>query len=190
MDITLSTLCVKVFVDEVFEHIIGPPSSSSTTVAVLSTLVDSFFDEKEELLSSKLKELLRPFKEGYALPLDADFQQTMEKTAAERAATQAEGDSDSEQQKGITTFSHRRNDFGIENIIHTMQKFYDMALRTFTDNLINLAIESCLVQDLLGLFTPRLVNSMDDRKLAELAAEPEGVRNYRSQLREDIKLLK
>lgn len=65
-----------------------------------------------------------------------------------------------------------------------------MALRTFTDNLINLAIESCLVQDLPNLLTPRLVNSMDAGKLAEFAAESEEVRNYRSQLREDIKLLK
>lgn len=65
-----------------------------------------------------------------------------------------------------------------------------MALRTFTDNLINLAIESCLVQDLPSLFTPRIVNSMDDRKLAEFAAESKGVCDYRSQLREDIKLLK
>lgn len=119
---------VKVFVDDVFEHIIGPPSSSSTTVAILSNLVDRFFDEKEELLSSKLKELLRPFKEGYALPLDADFQEAMEKTAAERNATQAEGGSDLEQQKGITIFSQRRNDFGIEHIIHTMQTFYDVSL--------------------------------------------------------------
>ncbi|KAK7721604.1 hypothetical protein SLS63_009510 [Diaporthe eres] len=181
---------VKEFVDEVFEHIIGPPSSSSTTVAILSTLVDDFFDEKEELLSSKLKELLRPFKEGYALPLDADFQEAMEKTAAERAEAQGEGGSNLGQQTGMTIFSQRRIDFGIEHMFDTMQNFYDMALRTFTDNLINLAIESCLVQDLPSIFTPRLVNIMDDRKLAEFAAESEEVRNYRSQLREDIKLLK
>lgn len=119
---------VKVFVDEVFEHIVGPSSSGSTTVAILSTLVDTFFDEKEALLASKLKELLRPFLEGYALPLDADFQEAMEKTAAERATFQAEGGSDLEQQRGITIFSQRRNDFGIEYILQTMQKFYDVSL--------------------------------------------------------------
>lgn len=119
---------VKVFVDEVFEHIIGPPSSNRTTVAILSTLVDSFFDEKEEILSSKMKELLRPFKEGYALPLDADFQEAMGKTEAERATTQAEDSSELEQQKRIAVFPQRRKDFGIEHIIHTMQTFYDVSL--------------------------------------------------------------
>lgn len=66
---------------------------------------------------------------------------------------------------------------------------FQMGLRTFTDNLINLAIESCLVQDLRNLFTPRLVNDMDHEKLAHFAAESEEVCNYRSQLRDDIKLL-
>lgn len=65
-----------------------------------------------------------------------------------------------------------------------------MALRTFTDNLINLATESCLIQDLPGLFTPRLVNSLDNSKLAKLAAESEDVRNHRLQLQGDIQLLK
>ena len=64
-----------------------------------------------------------------------------------------------------------------------------MALRTFTDNLINLAIESCLIQDLPNLFTPRLVNDLDNARLANLAAESEEVRNYRLQLQKDIKLL-
>ncbi|GKT64312.1 dynamin family protein [Colletotrichum tofieldiae] len=184
---------VKAFVDEAFEHIVGPPSSSSTTAAILSTSVDDFFEEKEQVLSAKLKELLRPFKEGYALPLDADFHEAMEKAAAERAAAQVEGGSDLEQHVEIAMLSQRSNDFGTERIVDTMETFYDsfqMALRTFTDNLINLAIESCLVQDLPSLFTPRLVSSMDDEKLAELAAESEEVRNYRSQLQEDIKLLK
>lgn len=65
-----------------------------------------------------------------------------------------------------------------------------MALRTFTDNLINLGIESCLIQDLPNLFTPRLVNNMDSEELEQLAAESEEVRSYRFQLRDDVKVLK
>lgn len=64
-----------------------------------------------------------------------------------------------------------------------------MALRTFTDNLINLSIESCLIQDLPNLFTPRLVNDMDNEKLAKFAAESQEIRSYRSQLQKDIKVL-
>lgn len=118
---------VKVFIDEVFEHIVGPSSSSSTTVAILSTFVDSFFDEKEELLSAKLKELLRPLKEGYALPLDADFQEAMEKTAA-----RTESGNDVEKRLSMAIYSPRSDEFGTEKIIQTMQTFYDVGtiLRT------------------------------------------------------------
>lgn len=65
-----------------------------------------------------------------------------------------------------------------------------MALRTFTDNLINLALESCLIQELPGILTPRDVHAMDETRLAELAAESEESRARRTQLQTDIELLK
>lgn len=64
--------------------------------------------------------------------------------------------------------------------------YFQVALRTFTDNLINLAIEICLIQDLRSLFTLRLVSEMDYEKLAQFAAK---VRNYCSQLLDGIKIL-
>lgn len=67
------SLVAKAFVDEVFKHVVGAPTMTSTTEAILSTCVDPFFDEKERLLESKLEELLRPYSQGFALPLDADF---------------------------------------------------------------------------------------------------------------------
>lgn len=68
--------------------------------------------------------------------------------------------------------------------------FPQMTLRTFTDNLINLAVESCLVQGLPNMFTPSLVSGMSDNELKNLAAESEDVRVCRAQLREEVELLK
>jgi hypothetical protein len=65
-----------------------------------------------------------------------------------------------------------------------------MALRTFTDNVINLAVESCLVQDLSNIFTPRQVSNMDESMLQKLAAESPEVHDLRAQLEEDVRLLK
>lgn len=65
-----------------------------------------------------------------------------------------------------------------------------MALRTFTDNVINLAVESCLVQDLPNIFTPRQVSNMDESMLQKLAAESPEVCDLRTQLEEDVRLLK
>jgi hypothetical protein len=41
--------------------------------AILSTHVDPFFEAKRTVLSAKLQEILRPFKESYAMALDVDF---------------------------------------------------------------------------------------------------------------------
>ncbi|OHF03213.1 dynamin family protein [Colletotrichum orchidophilum] len=190
---------VKAFVDQAFEHVAGPLGTCSTTSTILSTCVDPFFDAKEEILENKLRELLRPVQEGYALPLDADFQEAMDGRKSDRDFEDASGDSDSNNasddssegsQHTGTDLSHRRNEFGTGQAIETMQTFYDMALRTFTDNLINLALESCLIQELPGILTPKDVNAMDDARLEELAAESEEIRARRTQLQSDIKLLK
>ncbi|KAF6790004.1 dynamin family protein, partial [Colletotrichum musicola] len=169
------TAVVKDFVDQAFEHVAGPMGTCSTTSAILSTCFDPFFDERQKVLESKIQELLRPFQEGYALPPDADFQEAMDYDSLHGSQQALE---------------RRRSDFGTGRVIQKMQTFYDMALRTFTDNLINLALESCLIQELPGILTPKAVSGMDDERLAELAAESEETRARRTQLQTDIKLLK
>ncbi|KAH0428256.1 hypothetical protein CcaCcLH18_09146 [Colletotrichum camelliae] len=193
------TAVVKVFVDEAFEHVAGPLGACSTTSTILSTCVDPFFDAREKILEKKLRELLRPLQEGYALPLDVDFQEAMDRRISDRGFEDASDNSDDDNLEEDNSdgsvhsradLPRRRNEFGTGRAIETMQTFYDMALRTFTDNLINLALESCLIQELPGIMTPKAVNEMDDKRLAELAAESEEIRERRTQLQTDIKLLK
>ncbi|KAI8308016.1 Interferon-induced GTP-binding protein Mx [Colletotrichum sp. SAR11_59] len=193
------TAVVKAFVDEAFEHVAGPLGTCSTTSTILSTCVDPFFDAREKVLENKVRELLRPLQEGYALPLDVDFQEAMDRRISDHGSEDASDNSNNEKSHDDNSegshnpradLSNRRNEFGTGRTIETMQTFYDMALRTFTDNLINLALESCLIQELPGILTPKAVNEMDDTRLAELAAESEEIRARRTQLQTDIKLLK
>ncbi|KAF3807860.1 Interferon-induced GTP-binding protein Mx [Colletotrichum gloeosporioides] len=203
------TAVVKAFVDEAFEHIAGPLGTCSTTSMILATCVDPFFDAREKILEIKLRELLRPLQEGYALPLDVDFQEAMSRGISHRGVEDVSDDSDDNNsddndsdddnsddddsdgsRHSRADLPRRRNEFGTGRAVETMLTFYDMALRTFTDNLINLALESCLIQELPGILTPKAVNGMDDTRLAELAAESEEIRERRTQLQTDIKLLK
>ena len=64
----------KTFVEDLFKHILG---SSRTTENILSSYVDDFFNTKEKVLNKKIAEFISPYKHGFALPLDRDFQQTM-----------------------------------------------------------------------------------------------------------------
>ncbi|EFQ25703.1 dynamin family protein [Colletotrichum graminicola] len=184
------SVAAKAFVDQIFEHVIGPSSKNNTTDAILSTCVDPFFEKRDETLAEKVKEILRPFKQGYAMPLDADFQEAMEARMAGRTAGQGEWVDNTSFSLGRTNEPQSTKEFGTDRIIDTMQTFYDMALRTFTENLINLVVESCLIRELPSIFTPKDVNLMSDERLAELAAESEEVSQRREQLQHHVALLR
>ncbi|KAF9870993.1 dynamin family protein [Colletotrichum karsti] len=169
------TAITKSFVEQVVEHLAGTANTCSTTFSILSTCVDPFFEERQKLLEHKLQELLRPYREGFSMVFDEGFEEDLRRRVSERNA--ASPDDSSEQESAA------------EWIIDMMQTFYHMSLRTFTDNLINLAVESCLVHELPGMFTPADVTRMSDARVAELAAETEETQSIRSQLEAEIRLL-
>ncbi|KAH6684888.1 P-loop containing nucleoside triphosphate hydrolase protein [Plectosphaerella plurivora] len=176
---------VRDFVDQVVLEVTGP-SNERIRNALLSVHVEPFFDAKQDVLAAELQKILRPYKESFALALDADFLDAMhEKTTRRRSANVG---------NAVTTLTAAEQvhvpEFGAEQIVDTVQTFYDMSLRTFTDNLITLVIESCLIQDLPGIFNPSTMSTMDEEQLSSFAAEEEGVTNYRSQLQTEIALLK
>ncbi|KAL2679187.1 hypothetical protein Neosp_009950 [[Neocosmospora] mangrovei] len=195
----------KAFVDDLFSHVAGPPGINRTTEAILTTCVDPFFEEKEKLLQDKLEELLRPYLEGYALPSDVDFYSSLSQRAMNRFASQlcsALQDQhpklfDKKAQLELEPWMITRameqeaeqGEFGTEKVIDMMQAYYEMSRRTFTDNVVNLAIESCLVCDIPNILTPTEVNCMSDLRLSELANESENTVSQRQTLREEVKIL-
>lgn len=64
-----------------------------------------------------------------------------------------------------------------------------MSIRTFTENVINLAIERCLIHDLPNILTPTEVDGMTEAHLEELAAEPSKTKSRRLLLDSEIKIL-
>lgn len=64
-----------------------------------------------------------------------------------------------------------------------------MSRRSFTDNIINLAIESCLIYDIPDILTPSKVDAMHPDQLDELAAESEDTQLRRSHLKAEIEIL-
>lgn len=120
---------VKIFITEAFEHVVGSSDSNTTTDAILNSVVLNFFVEKEHQLLLKLRELVRPFDEGYARPPDADFQDAMQKVSAEHDNDATEhGSNCSDEQAGAAISSKSNHDFGTDRMIHAMQTFYDVSL--------------------------------------------------------------
>jgi GTP-binding protein EngB required for normal cell division len=61
----------KVFVEELFIHVIGTDKQTANTILI--NYVDEFFAEKRKALKDKLEEILRPYKSAYGPPLDSEF---------------------------------------------------------------------------------------------------------------------
>lgn len=58
------------------------------------------------------------------------------------------------------------------------------------ENVINLAIENCLLCDIPGILTPRMVNRMTEERLTQLASESEEIIAQRKKLNEEIVALR
>lgn len=65
-----------------------------------------------------------------------------------------------------------------------------MSRRTLTENVINLAVESCLVCNIPDILTPGKVYTMSEGELKRLAAESEDVQVERAILKDQIEVLK
>ncbi|KXX73917.1 Interferon-induced GTP-binding protein Mx3 [Madurella mycetomatis] len=204
------------FVEEAFTHIIG--ADETTLRAVLSDCVDPFFVEREELLREKLLELLLPYEKGYGLPLEDEFSIKMEEKTLRRLAGRLVdrlGEAHPELFRPNARLSRQmlqravrdlgqaeRDEFATSRVIDMAVSHYEasrkafpkfpfcMSLRTFIDNVINLAVESCLVCDIPDILTPRKVDRMSANQLTELAAESDEVQSQRLALQNEVRTLR
>ncbi|CAG9976186.1 unnamed protein product [Clonostachys byssicola] len=195
------TLVAKAFVDAVFTHLAGPPDSNRTTEIILSSCVDPFFHAKEKILKSKLQELLKPYQNGYSVALDAEFHSAFSFKSNERTTNRIYNllkDKSAGEKLTRSMISAAVSDdndtkdgeYGAQTVIDMMRAYYETARRTFAVNVINLAIESCLIADMPSILTPTEVSIMPEHRLRELTSESEDVQDRRRHLREDVDVLR
>ncbi|KAI5457091.1 P-loop containing nucleoside triphosphate hydrolase protein [Mariannaea sp. PMI_226] len=158
------TASAKTFVNELFRHILGPPNATKALEHILSNCVNPFFEQKEKQLQRKLEELLQPYSQGYAFFLDEEFHRSLSQMSTDRLAKQLHGAMEKK-------YPEIESDSGIDRVIESMVAYYEMSRRTFTDNVINLAIENCLISDIPDILTPTRVEQMSKERVEELDAE-------------------
>ncbi|KAK8053611.1 hypothetical protein PG996_012912 [Apiospora saccharicola] len=187
------------FVSELMGYIVSP-GAGKTFNAILADIVDPFFEKKTQMLEDKVHELLHHYRTGHPQPLDAEFRMLL--AARRRKNLEVEvinkllqdqpdifKDEALEKLRRVTEDASV-SEFGVEGLIEKSETYYEMALRTFTDNVIILAIENCLIQELPSIFTTEMVNQMDDTELDRLASESEDVKEERAQLQKEHDALK
>lgn len=197
----------RYYVEELVSHIVGA-TDDSTVAAILGELVDPFFEAKAEALRLKLDELLRPYTTGLGLSLEAEFLSRLSKRRSARPTARYADHQDDEDsdEDNATRFRHRqshklslvrgaeglddKDSFSTGILVDMMLTHYEMSIRTFTDTVINLAVENCLVCQIPDILTTRQVHRMDETALKELAQESEKIREERSRLVQETNLLR
>ncbi|KAK8015118.1 hypothetical protein PG990_008414 [Apiospora arundinis] len=187
------------FVNELVGYIVSP-SAGKAFSAILADVVDPFFEMKSQVLEQKVNELLHHYRTGHPQPLDTEFRMLL--TAQRRKNLEAEVldkllrdqpelfKAEALEKLRQVTHDANASKCGIEGLIERSETYYKMALRTFIDNIMILAIENCLVQDIPSIFTTEMVSQMDDAELDRLASESEDIRDERVQLQKEHDALK
>ncbi|KAF3062110.1 Interferon-induced GTP-binding protein Mx [Daldinia childiae] len=188
----------KEFVEKLVGHIINP--DKKTCSAILTEIVDPFFEEKSGVLESKLQELLCHYKSGYPQPLDAEFRVLLAQRRQKNVGINILQDLMASRPEFFTEearkdlervkWSKPVSEFGVDNLIEKSETYYEMSLRTFTDNVVVLAVENCLMRDLPSIFTTTRVNGMEDNELERLASESPEVQTERKELQAEYDALK
>ncbi|KAI0478064.1 P-loop containing nucleoside triphosphate hydrolase protein [Xylaria cf. heliscus] len=186
---------VKYFAEKLVAYITG--LDERTRSAILSKIIDPFFEERTLKLEQKLQELLCHFRDGYPQPSDAEFRavlarrhqthltaEVLQNLIADRPELFTEMG-----RREIAEMSSRRSEFGVDSLIDKSETYYQLSLRIFTDNVIILAIENCLIKDLPTIFTTGLVSQMDDDMLERLAAESADIKLERAELEVECEAL-
>ncbi|KAI1269365.1 P-loop containing nucleoside triphosphate hydrolase protein [Xylariaceae sp. FL1019] len=196
--ITILLRTAKLFVGTLVEHLTA--SDSKTCSAILTSIVDPFFEERKSALETKLQELLYHFKSGYPQPLDADFRAALGKRNRKRLTAEVVQQLLDDRPELFTdegkillrnsTSTQQPSEFGVESLIDKCETYYELCLRTFTDNMIVLAIENCLVNELPTILTTSRVSQMEDDELIKLAAESTDIQTERTELQAEYEALK
>ncbi|KKP01539.1 hypothetical protein THAR02_06361 [Trichoderma harzianum] len=195
----------RLFIYQVFDYILE--DDERTRDAILIECVDPFFDSMNNTLKDKLDEIMRPYTSGHGIPLEIEFRagvwrrklRRMKSNSADLLDQNSVAYNTTEYRMLkpedilnvlIQTDTNAYSHFGIDIAVDMMLTHYEMSRRTFTDNVVHLVVENCLISKLPDILSARVVTQMSDEIVKRLAEESDEVKRERSQLADEIEKLK
>ncbi|KAH8736249.1 hypothetical protein BGZ61DRAFT_584023 [Ilyonectria robusta] len=179
------TSYAKTFVERLLKHVLG--SDDRTEKALLEHVVTPFFRKRGEQMRVKLEEILQPYSDGCSMPDDAEFQDYLSKRSVQDLMDRVV-DRFSEWNMSTSTYKNHMDSLELkaalrmlanvemsrscisaaEKALRMATAHYEISRRSFTQHIVNLVVESCLVRKIPGMFTAKSVAQMDELKLREL----------------------
>lgn len=149
------------------------------TRRIWTGLVQPRLQIRQKALEAKVEELLKPFTEflpfstprryGESLKRYAELRTWLEKVGEEKATV--------------------KDPAACADLLVAMLAYYNSAMETFIDNMISLAVESCLLHDLSNILTTDVFSKMEDKDLQKYSEESEEIVMRRDELTKKQNLL-
>ncbi|KAH7017078.1 P-loop containing nucleoside triphosphate hydrolase protein [Ilyonectria destructans] len=172
------TSYAKTFVERLLKHVLG--SDDRTEKALLEHVVTPFFRKRGEQMRVKLEEILQPYSDGYSMPDDAEFQDSLSRRSVQDLMDRVV-DRFSELNTSTSTYKNQINSLELnaalrmlanvemsrscnstaEKTLRMATAHYEISRRSFTQHIVNLVVESCLVRKIPGMFTAKSVAQLD-----------------------------
>ncbi|KAK5994659.1 Interferon-induced GTP-binding protein Mx [Cladobotryum mycophilum] len=200
--IELTLQAVREFVHDAFLHVVG--EDESTRDNILRDCVAPYFESKARELEAKVKELLpRCSRAGFMQAHVDEFNRRIAEREDRRLLRETaelmdkyslpEGKQHALKYKEIAKLSvavdgSTIHEFSVERVINNMVEYYGMSLRSFTENIVILAVENVLMSDIHNVFSDIL--GFADEKLTALAGESEKIQSKRRSLSDELTTLK
>ena len=126
---------------------------------------------REQVLDLRLVELLKPFVKYHPTTCNDHFGNVAGYQIS-KADMQSRDNTNSENgETSRATDQAARDHPAAHNLMEHMQNYYNVAIRTFVDNVITLGIESCLLDELDTLLSPLAMVQLNDEEVDRLASD-------------------
>ncbi|KAG4223174.1 hypothetical protein PC116_g28355 [Phytophthora cactorum] len=132
MELVLAT--TKAFAEKLVGHLVNP--DKRTCSAILTEIVDPFFDEKSAVLENKLQELLSHYKSGNPQPLDTEFRILLAKRRQKNVGVDVFRDLMASRPEFFTeaarkelaklAISESPSEFGVDSLIDKSETYYEV----------------------------------------------------------------
>lgn len=148
-----------------------------TCDALLRRIVEPNMDVRWQCLKEKIEELLRPYRKRYLRTLSSELEKRVEwwKTYNSNPSV-TEG---LEQPHSAKIY-----------LLSQMEAFYEIALKTFVDNVVTLGVQSCVLDELEEIILLQSIGELDEDQLAIFAPDPEETRAERVRIEAKLRDLR
>ena len=155
------------FMHSVTKHLADPRRAQ----LLFARQIQPALEAREQVLDLRLVELLKPFAKYHPITCNDHFDRVA--GYQESKADMQSGDN-TDPENGETsraTDQATRDHPAAHNLMEHMQNYYNVAIRTFVDNVITLGIESCLLDELDTLLSPLAMARLTDEEVDRLASD-------------------